>query len=311
MTDPVLGPAAIGNLTSLVGNAQIPAEGPKALNVILNFASPISQIGVDLSSQVGNPGPQVVMSVIQGVFVDNASGSVDLFMQVLATGQRLHFPAGSQLYMPIFAPATGPQFVFYGEGNASPNIVIPVYFYNMPLPAIAVGASGGGFNFSSGNLLVADQAAEAALAILSSLGGTGGGAGSGIAVDVVGGGSGGGGDYEWHAANGGNSGTLYTPASGKRFEVGSLILTCSPGRALGADNFAFTDGGAFTLQGYVSGPATPPTLTQVAGPVVLFQASSMGFLSTAANNVLGITWNIDPGGSDVICNFSTLVGDHA
>lgn len=302
--------ATIGNLTSLVSNATVPREGPKALNVLLAFTGGASQITVDLSSVVGNPGPTTQMSVVQGLFLDNADGTVDIYCKVLSTGQRIHFPAGSQLYVPIFSPATGPVFTFSGKGGASPGLQIPVYFYNMPLPALAIQNAGGAFSFSGANLLVQDTLAETDLALLASTV-------SGGAINVNGGGGGGGGfdgPLTWNFGTltaGSGSAVLYTPAAGRKFYVNNFSCTADPNATAAGPLFLqVTDGAVEMVRIPIWLPAAPASVTAPI-QIIPFSSDDMGWLSSTANHALSVQWLA--GGmtaGSIRFNFSTLIGDH-
>lgn len=289
-----------------------PTEGPRALVAFLNFTSGASQATVDLTQQTQ---PPAQLSVIQGVFIDNHAGTVDILMQQVQTAQIIVCKAGQQIYTPVFAAAT-PVFNFVGGGGASPGIVIPVYFYNVPISPLTLGSQAiQGLNFNGNNLLVQDTAVENALSQLTALI-TNQGSGNGLDVNVISGGGGGGstsGPYQWHGVNVGSGATVYTPAAGKRFYINNIKVLMDPGatRAAGQNNFAIQDGGSFVIQAFWQDTATY-TAGNAAGPIVLFSADDMGWLSTTVDNSVLFTINHNMGSANAIyMNFSTLIGDHA
>lgn len=141
-----------------------PTEGPRALVAFLDFTGAKFSAVVDLTQQTQ---PPAQLSVIQGLFVDNHASTVDLLIQQQQTAQILIIKAGQQAYVPILAAAT-PVFNFIGANNASAGIVVPVYFYNVPIAPLVLGGTAiAGVNVSGGNLQVQDVSAENSLSILA------------------------------------------------------------------------------------------------------------------------------------------------
>lgn len=301
--------ATIVGSTTLVPNAQIPVEGPKALNALLDFTGGASQAFVDLTNQVQD-GPNKQISYVQGLYVDNSLGTVDIICTMGGTQQTLRFPAGTQAYVPVLANFF-PTFLFSGKGNASPGIIVPVYFLNVPIPAIVWGDSGiAGLTFDGPNLLVEDQAAEASLAALA-------GCVTGTALNTAGGGGGGfDGPLQWksQALGTGGSVTLYVPASGRRFYINNMKILMDPTSAFASASsqlLAITDGVAISFEIPVWMPGAPPVPT-FGGMIELFSADDMGWLSAGVNQVLAIEWSGPALASgNIIVSFSTLIGDHA
>jgi len=130
----------------------------------LDFTGAKFSAVVDLTQQTL---PPAQLSVIQGMFVDNHASGVDLLIQQQQTSQVIIIKAGQQAYVPVLAAAT-PVFNFIGANNASAGVVVPVYFYNVPIaPVVLGGTSIAGASFTGGNLLVQDTAAENSLAVLA------------------------------------------------------------------------------------------------------------------------------------------------
>lgn len=306
-----------------VSNAQVPKEGPVSLRAQLDFTSGVAVAAIDLTQQT-LPGPNFKLSYVQGVYVDNSLGTVDIVMIVGGTAQNIRFPAGTQTYAPIIA-IVPPTFVFAGKNGASPNIIVPVYFLNVPMPAISLGQSSlGGFTFNDSNLLTQDTAAENSLGQLTGLIASGG-----LNVNVVsGGGSGGGfqGPLVWHnAVLGAGSGlaVLYTPTAGKRFYLNNFYawLDWNSFSSPGVGQTLF-----WQLNDYdaaANGPMASGSIglagaapTVVAGAAVpqpsplLMGADDMGHRSQAVNGRLVFQWSSSNlSGGAVRFGFSMLQGD--
>lgn len=312
-------------VTQLIGGAQqisnalVPKEGPVTLQALLDFTGGVTASAVDLTNQT-LPGPNFKLSYVQGLYVDNSLGTVDLICIVGGTNQNIRFPAGTQTYAPIIA-RNPPTFVFAGKNNASPGITVPVFFLNVPLPALVMGQSAlTGFSFSGSNLLVQDTTAENALGQLTALINSGG-----LNVNILsGGGSGGGflGPLQWHTAAlnaGSSSAILYTPAAGKKFYVNNMHVWLNPLSTGPTANFSWNimdnNSGSIILGGDIFGlPSGAPTLTTAQGGIVLFNGDDLGWVSQTTNAPLYLQCNnftnmFSAGG--IVCTFSTLIGDHA
>lgn len=296
-----------------VSNAQLPQEGAVALRAQLDFTGGVAATAVDLTN-LTLPGPSFKLSYVQGLYVDASGSTVDILCVCGGTAQTIRFPAGTQTYAPIIA-INPPTFTFAGKNGASPGVIVPVYFLNVPMPGLVMGQSSlSGFSFNGNNLLVQDTAAENDLAQITALI-----SGGGLDVNVIsGGGSGGGflGPLTWKQASGANAITLYTPAVGKRFYLNNLKIQLDPSAfrsvAGGATlNFVIQDGGLQSIQGIFFVPQTAPTLSAATGPITLFSADDMGFLSAAVNNSLIFTPGNSLSGGAFYISFSVLTGDHA
>lgn len=297
-----------------VNNAQVPKETPQALGAILNFQGGVTAALVDLTQNY--MGGQI--SYVQGVFVDNSASLIALILIVNGTNQRVVIPAQSQGYFPLLSQ-NPPIFSFFGANNASPGALVPVLFYNVPLPAGVWGPSGfAGLTYSGNNLLVQDTAAETSLAALAALI-----SGGGIGVNVLSGAGGGGGfegPLEWRTASNGATLTtvLYTPAGGKRFYVNNLTISIDPlafrsvagGQSL-SGNVSDENSGTRLLRVEVFVPQVAPAPTTALGNIILFSEADMGWLSNAINNRLIWNWDVAAlSGGAVYFNFSVLTGDH-
>lgn len=293
--------------TKMVG----PQEGPRALVAFLDFTGGKFSATVDLTLATQ---PPQQLSVIQGAFIDNHAGTVDILLQQVQTFQVIIIKAGQQMYVPLITAAT-PVFNFVGANNASPGVVVPVFFYNVPIAPLALGAQSiQGLTFNGNNLLVQDTATENSLAAVTALI-TNQGAGNALNVNVVSGGGSGGtaGPFQWHGVDVSTGATVYTPTAGKRFYINSIKLMMDPGaiRATGQNNFAIQDGGSFVIQGFWRDTTTFTAPNNPLAPLILFESDDMGWLSTTINNTVIFTINHNLPANSLFMNFSTLIGDHA
>jgi hypothetical protein len=302
-----------GNATALaqlqsIFNAQIPPEGPKALKAVLNFTGGVINASVDLTQQTL---PPQQVSLIQGVYIDNSGSTIALVMTVQGTGQIIVCPPSSQMYAPVFAPIP-PIFLFNGFGNASPGVMIPVFFVNVPLPAMVWSTTGAsGFSFSGGNLLVQDTAAEASLAALQALITAGG-----LNVNVISGGGGGSseGPFVWASGfTSTNSTIIYTPASGKRFFLQGFVAHLTPTLASAATDtqISIEDIDAAGSPVILAKNVLPP-VSATGAPVngyEIFNITNIGHRSQVVNGRLAITLSTAFSTGALIYSFGVLQGD--
>jgi hypothetical protein len=121
-----------------VYNALIPPEGPKIVNIPLDFTTTGSNgqpIGVDFTVAT----LRGAMTVVQTLWADNTANSAPLVVNVSGTGQQITIPPGIEGTFPIFA-ASKPTLTF----NTSTSIIIPCIIANMPMPVGTWGTAGGG-----------------------------------------------------------------------------------------------------------------------------------------------------------------------
>ena len=117
----------LGN-TFGIANVVVPAGGPKCVPANVDFSN---------AAQVLLDGTQIVtqgkIEYLQGVFVDNSANVNNLSLSMSTTGQVIIVPAKSQGYFSIMCPDP-PQIV---ASTVQANIVIPMFFYNVPIqPAV-------------------------------------------------------------------------------------------------------------------------------------------------------------------------------
>lgn len=111
-----------------VGNLILPRSGPViiAANVDLTTAS---EAELDTTTFF----ERNLIAYIQGVMIDNYDGNKDISLTVNSgTNQRVICPANCQAWLPIFVPNGCTKFNIVGI-TGSPGIVLPVFFYNIPL----------------------------------------------------------------------------------------------------------------------------------------------------------------------------------
>ena len=111
-----------------IANVVVPAGGPKCVPTNVDFSN---------AAQVVLDGQQIVQNgrieYLQGVFVDNSANVNNLSLTMSTTGQVIIVPKQSQGYFSIMVPDP-PQIV---AGTVQANIVIPMFFYNVPIqPAV-------------------------------------------------------------------------------------------------------------------------------------------------------------------------------
>lgn len=157
------------NTTTILGsyNAMVPAEGPKVVPVIAQLQAN-QAVTIDLS-QLQQQGK---ISFIQGLMVDNSLNAQPVTVTSQAFNQKILVPAGAQAVLPIFV-INPPVFIAASTGGVN----VPLFFFNIPLPAQVWNQGSAGFTFTGGSLNVIDTALSA---LISNLGG-----GNALAVNVV------------------------------------------------------------------------------------------------------------------------------
>lgn len=120
MADPVTSYGPVNGVSNIV----IPKEGPKCLEVTLNFASTsVLEIEGLLPITTGK------ISYIQGVYVDNGENPEQLTLTVKYTRQRLIIPAYGQGYYPVLF-STVPDMTCETVAGA---VLVNLHFYNVPI----------------------------------------------------------------------------------------------------------------------------------------------------------------------------------
>jgi hypothetical protein len=135
-----------------IGNATIPAEGPKAIPYALDFSA-VQAYGIDVLNLFQNR----LLSVIQCVYVDNSNSGSQLILTMTGTQQTIKVPAGAQGYFPVLSPTSG-QINAVSLGG----VVVKLDLLNVPMSAgvwyPGQNASGSSSLYdSSGNLKTVDQ----------------------------------------------------------------------------------------------------------------------------------------------------------
>lgn len=120
-----------------VFNMTLSGKGPKVVPQFVDLLT-ASSAEIDLSPLIQNGN----MDFISGFFFDNTASAVDLIVRTDGVNQKLLLPAGTQGYLPSLSP-NNPKFII--TAASSPGLIIPFFFYNIPLlPYIWPNASGGG-----------------------------------------------------------------------------------------------------------------------------------------------------------------------
>ncbi len=157
------------NTSTILGafNAMVPKEGPKVVPVTAQLAANASVV-IDLT-QIQQQGR---ISFIQGLMIDNSQNTQSLTITSQAFNQKIVVPAGAQAILPVFV-INPPVFIAASNGGVN----VPLFFFNVPLPA-QVWNQGNTFSVNgSGYLNVTDVALDA---LISNLGN-----GNGLAVNVL------------------------------------------------------------------------------------------------------------------------------
>jgi len=100
-------------------------KGPLVVPQIADFQT-ATEVEIDLSALVQNGN----IDFISGAWIDNSQSAEDLTIVVSGTNQRVIIGAGQQGYMPLLAP-NNPKFTL--SYAVSPAILLPIFFYNIPL----------------------------------------------------------------------------------------------------------------------------------------------------------------------------------
>jgi len=115
-------------------NSLMPPEGPKGMPVQLDFSTSGSLL-VDFTL----PMNQRRISAIQTISVRNWLNTASLTITIQGFSEPFDIPAYTDVVMPIPA-ANLAKFIF----STTTNLIIPVTFYNIPLPSVALVNPAGG-----------------------------------------------------------------------------------------------------------------------------------------------------------------------
>jgi hypothetical protein len=116
---------SIGNQQTTIYNSLMPKEGPKSVNLALDFTEQ-TEITVDFTLAT----MQTVISVVQSLWCDNSQSANEIDFTVENTGQVIRVPAGSMATLPVIA-ASKPKILV----TSASGLIIPVLFLNVPLPS--------------------------------------------------------------------------------------------------------------------------------------------------------------------------------
>ncbi len=134
-------------------NAMVPAEGPKAIPLLLDFTAAQS-LEVDFSALYS----QQKIAYVQTLFIDNSNNTAILSIAAGAqSNQVIKVPPGAQAYLPILEP-NPPRFVISTTGG----VAVQAQFINVPMPAHVWMTNS--FTFTNGALVVSDTLLEALIA---------------------------------------------------------------------------------------------------------------------------------------------------
>ena len=150
-------------------NALVPAEGPKAVPLPLDFTVQQSYL-IDLQ----NAQARGFIKNVQTLFIDNSQNAGALTVVVNQSNQVIICAPLAQGYFPVLAP--NPVKLTISCPSGGPNTT--VYLLNVPLPAAMWSVASGSNSYSGGKLLVSDALLESAIVsgqmqVLSSLTGSG------------------------------------------------------------------------------------------------------------------------------------------
>lgn len=116
-----------GNSISIgLDNLTVPPEGARMLPYSFTLANGNSgQISLTQSFQKGD------VSIIQGVYIDNADNANIFYLTVLETNQRIAVPSNSQGYAPILIAKGAATLQWSTAGSTA---IVNVDFLNFPVP---------------------------------------------------------------------------------------------------------------------------------------------------------------------------------
>lgn len=110
-----------------VQNQVVPAKGPKAIPIILDFS-----VDTEFQLDYSNVQAQGRFELLQGLFVDNSNNGSALTITIEGTAQRLIVPATSQAYLPVLCQ-NPVKLSFDSAGGVS----VKAYLLNFPVaPAV-------------------------------------------------------------------------------------------------------------------------------------------------------------------------------
>ncbi len=140
------------NLKQGIYNGMVPKEGPKTIPIKVDLTVNTTA-DIDFSQQ--NALEQI--SFIQGVYIDNSNNAAALTLVCQGSGQIIEAPAGAQGYVPLLATLPN-KFTVATSGG----VIVPLFFYNVPMPAAVWGEGSGAFQFDvNGYLQVAEPNLDA------------------------------------------------------------------------------------------------------------------------------------------------------
>jgi hypothetical protein len=112
-----------------IANMKAPPEGaPLALVYPVAFDGTGQPVRFDLMDEI----TERVIDCVQTVFIDNSANAASVRLQFDQFQIALVVPANKQAWLPVLAAAY-PTFTM---STATVNIVIPMCFYNVPMPSI-------------------------------------------------------------------------------------------------------------------------------------------------------------------------------
>ncbi len=118
-----------------VNNNKFPSEGPRAMEIRVDFTAANQSIEIDLTIEQ----QQKQISQVQGLWINNVDGP-DLVLVAEVTNQRVNIPAGAQGYIQLLSQ-NPPRFRVTSAAIAS----VEFFFLNFPvIHAMNVIAGGGG-----------------------------------------------------------------------------------------------------------------------------------------------------------------------
>lgn len=113
-------------------NALVPPEGPKSVNIPLDFSENAAFL-IDFTLAY----MKTSLSVVQTLWIDNFANDEPVLVSVDNTGQTIEVPASSQGSFPVIA-AIRPKITVASAGTA----LVKTLWLNVPLPGVVWYASG-------------------------------------------------------------------------------------------------------------------------------------------------------------------------
>lgn len=117
-------------------NMTVPDGGPRVVSALLDFTGGKTTSLIDLTNYQDSG----VIDYIQTAYIDNWNGTQPVAIKDGITGQVVHVPANSALYIPILS---GNPCILTATIPAGVNYSVPIFLSNAPIPPALLAQSAG------------------------------------------------------------------------------------------------------------------------------------------------------------------------